>query len=142
MIARRPYGWSPGSSPGWLLRSRNPRIAYAYGISHHDIRHGGPPWWCSRSLRGSGGCLRSNIRDRSAREQCVPMGWGRSGSNPEVINASYDRGRACVVNTAHAPYSRWQSNGAHTARWGVVGYGSSTVTVHPHVVWEVGGSAR
>jgi hypothetical protein len=142
MTARRPYGWRPGSSPGWLLRSRNPRIAYVYGISHHDPAS----WWTTVAVQsipmGSGGCLRSDICDRSAREQCVPMGWGRSGSNPEVINASYDRGRACVVNTTHAPYSRWQSNGAHTARWGVVGYGSSTVTVHPHVVWEVGGSAR
>ena len=83
MTARRPYGWRPGSSPGWLLRSRNPRTADAYGISHHDHAS----WWITvvvqSTLLGSGGRMRSDICVRSARERCVPMGWGRPGQNPE-----------------------------------------------------------
>jgi hypothetical protein len=81
MTARRPYGWRPGSSPGWLLRSRNPRIAYVYGISHHDPAS----WWTTVVVQsiplGSGGCLRSDICVRSARERCVPI-RGDVGSNP------------------------------------------------------------
>lgn len=90
MTARRPYGWRPGLSPGWLLRSRNPRTAYAYGISHHDPAS----WWTTvvvqSILLGSGGYFGQTYASDQHVNDVSPWVGGVRGKTRK--NTSYDSG--------------------------------------------------